>query len=102
MLTPLLEAVNVSCPAPVSVIVPAYNERECIADTLASLLASDHPIDIVVVDDGSTDGAADIAAAVRDPRVRVIRQPGRALRPWATRSCRSSSGARNRSARWKR
>jgi peptidoglycan/xylan/chitin deacetylase (PgdA/CDA1 family) len=30
--------------APVSVIVPAYNERECIADTLASLLASDHAI----------------------------------------------------------
>ena len=60
---------------PVSVVVPAYNERECIADTLGSLLASDHPIEIVVVDDGSTDGTADIAAAVRDPRVRVIRQP---------------------------
>ena len=28
-----------------------------------------------MVDDGSTDGTADIAAAVRDPRVRVIRQP---------------------------
>jgi cellulose synthase/poly-beta-1,6-N-acetylglucosamine synthase-like glycosyltransferase/peptidoglycan/xylan/chitin deacetylase (PgdA/CDA1 family) len=60
--------------APVSVVVPAYNERECIADTIASLLASDHPIEIIVVDDGSTDGTADIAAAVRDPRVRVIRQ----------------------------
>ena len=44
-----------------SVIVPAYNERAGIADTLASLLASDHPIEIVVVDDGSTDGTADIA-----------------------------------------
>ena len=61
--------------APVSVAVPAYTERECIADTLGSLLTGDHPIEIVVVDDGSTDGTADIAAAVRDPRVRVIRQP---------------------------
>jgi cellulose synthase/poly-beta-1,6-N-acetylglucosamine synthase-like glycosyltransferase len=65
--------------APVSVVVPAYTERECIADTLGSLLTGDHPIEIVVVDDGSTDGStdgtADIAAAVRDPRVRVIRQP---------------------------
>lgn len=60
---------------PVSVVVPAYNERECIADTLASLLRSDHPVEIVVVDDGSTDGTAEVAAAVRDPRVRVIRQP---------------------------
>ena len=59
---------------PVSVIVPAYNERAGIADTLASLLASDHPIEIVVVDDGSTDGTADIVEAVPDPRVRVIRQ----------------------------
>jgi cellulose synthase/poly-beta-1,6-N-acetylglucosamine synthase-like glycosyltransferase/peptidoglycan/xylan/chitin deacetylase (PgdA/CDA1 family) len=59
---------------PVSVVVPAYNERAGIADTLASLLASDHPIEIVVVDDGSTDGTADIAEAVPDPRVRVIRQ----------------------------
>ena len=58
-----------------SVVVPAYNERECIADTLGSLLTGDHPIEIVVVDDGSTDGTADIAAAVRGPRVRVIRQP---------------------------
>ena len=55
-------------------VVPAYNESECIADTLGSLLASDHPIEIVVVDDGSTDGTADIVEAVRDPRVRVIRQ----------------------------
>jgi cellulose synthase/poly-beta-1,6-N-acetylglucosamine synthase-like glycosyltransferase len=59
---------------PVSVVVPAYNERAGIADTLAPLLASDHPIEIVVVDDGSTDGTADIAEAVPDPRVRVIRQ----------------------------
>ncbi|WP_214365398.1 bifunctional polysaccharide deacetylase/glycosyltransferase family 2 protein [Pseudonocardia sp. H11422] len=59
---------------PVSVIVPAYNERECIASTVRSLLAGDHPIEVVVVDDGSTDGTADIVEGLGLPGVRVIRQ----------------------------
>ncbi|MFF3333349.1 bifunctional polysaccharide deacetylase/glycosyltransferase family 2 protein [Streptomyces sp. NPDC002888] len=59
---------------PVSVIVPAYNEKECIANTLNSLAQSTHPIEIIVVDDGSTDGTAEIAASLGMPNVRVIRQ----------------------------
>ncbi|WP_020135948.1 bifunctional polysaccharide deacetylase/glycosyltransferase family 2 protein [Streptomyces sp. 351MFTsu5.1] len=63
---------------PVSVIVPAYNEKECIANTLKSLARSSHPIEIIVVDDGSTDGTSEIAreAARRlgMTNVRVIRQ----------------------------
>ncbi|MFJ2116772.1 bifunctional polysaccharide deacetylase/glycosyltransferase family 2 protein, partial [Streptomyces sp. NPDC087850] len=59
---------------PVSVIVPAYNEKECIANTVNSLVASTHPIEIVVVDDGSTDGTAEIVEAMGLPNVRVIRQ----------------------------
>ncbi|MEV8555577.1 glycosyltransferase [Streptomyces sp. NPDC051917] len=63
---------------PVSVIVPAYNEKECIANTLESLARSTHPIEIIVVDDGSTDGTSEIArAAAESPgmtNVRVIRQ----------------------------
>jgi len=59
---------------PVSVIVPAYNEKECIAATLTSLARSTHPIEIIVVDDGSTDGTADIAESLGLPGVRVIRQ----------------------------
>ncbi|MGY1583698.1 bifunctional polysaccharide deacetylase/glycosyltransferase family 2 protein [Streptomyces sp. MN13] len=59
---------------PVSVIVPAYNEKECIANTLDSLARSTHPIEIIVVDDGSTDGTADIAESLGLPNVRVIRQ----------------------------
>ncbi|MFF9622163.1 bifunctional polysaccharide deacetylase/glycosyltransferase family 2 protein [Streptomyces griseosporeus] len=59
---------------PVSVIVPAYNEKECIANTLASLARSTHPIEIIVVDDGSTDGTAAIAESLGMPNVRVIRQ----------------------------
>ncbi|PSM38797.1 hypothetical protein C6Y14_35070 [Streptomyces dioscori] len=59
---------------PVTVIVPAYNEKECIANTLKSLARSTHPIEIIVVDDGSTDGTKEIAEALGMPNVRVIRQ----------------------------
>ncbi|CQR62537.1 bifunctional polysaccharide deacetylase/glycosyltransferase family 2 protein [Streptomyces leeuwenhoekii] len=59
---------------PVSVIVPAYNEKECIANTLRSLARSTHPIEIIVVDDGSTDGTAEIAESLGLPDVRVVRQ----------------------------
>ncbi len=60
---------------PVTVLVPAYNEKEIIAETLASLVASTHPIRIIVVDDGSTDGTADIAESLGHPNVTVLRQP---------------------------
>ncbi|WP_103384071.1 bifunctional polysaccharide deacetylase/glycosyltransferase family 2 protein [Pseudonocardia dioxanivorans] len=59
---------------PVSVIIPAYNEKECIAATVRAVAASDHPVEIIVVDDGSTDGTADIVEALDIPGVRLIRQ----------------------------
>ncbi|MEV6171261.1 glycosyltransferase [Streptomyces sp. NPDC051954] len=63
---------------PVSVIVPAYNEKECIANTLESLAKSTHPIEIIIVDDGSSDGTSEIARNAADSlgmrNVRVIRQ----------------------------
>ncbi|MDI2132316.1 bifunctional polysaccharide deacetylase/glycosyltransferase family 2 protein [Yinghuangia seranimata] len=60
---------------PVSVIVPAYNEAAGIEATLRSLVASTHPnVEIIVVDDGSTDETADIAESLGLPGVTVIRQ----------------------------
>lgn len=61
---------------PVSVVVPCYNERECVEKTLRSLVRSDHPaIEVIVVDDGSTDGTADLVEELALPGVRLIRQP---------------------------
>lgn len=61
---------------PVSVVVPAYNEEVGIAATLRSLVASDYPnLDVVVVDDGSTDSTAAVVAGLGLPGVRLIRQP---------------------------
>ena len=60
---------------PVSVIVPAYNEAVGIASTVRSLVGSDYPeLEVVVVDDGSTDDTADIVAALDLPNVRLVRQ----------------------------
>ncbi len=64
-----------SAPQSVSVLLPARNEARVIGATVSSLLASSTAIDeLIVLDDGSTDGTADLAraAAGGDPRLRVI------------------------------
>ncbi|GAA2505317.1 bi-functional transferase/deacetylase [Winogradskya humida] len=61
---------------PVSVIVPAYNEKEGIEAAVRSLAGGDYPaIEVVVVDDGSTDGTAALVERMHLPNVRVIRVP---------------------------
>ncbi len=60
----------------VSVIVPAYNEAANIAATVRSLVRNDYPgIEVIVVDDGSTDGTADIVERLGLLGVHVLRQP---------------------------
>ncbi|MEN8600315.1 bifunctional polysaccharide deacetylase/glycosyltransferase family 2 protein [Microbacterium rhizosphaerae] len=59
---------------PVTVIVPAYNEAAGIEAAVRSIATSTHPVEIIVVDDGSTDDTAGIVERMRLPGVRVIRQ----------------------------
>jgi cellulose synthase/poly-beta-1,6-N-acetylglucosamine synthase-like glycosyltransferase/peptidoglycan/xylan/chitin deacetylase (PgdA/CDA1 family) len=60
----------------VSVIVPAYNEKEGIEAAVRSLAGGDYPrIEVVVIDDGSTDGTATLVERLALPNVRVIRVP---------------------------
>ena len=65
-------------PPLVSVIVPARNEAHNIARCVTSILATTYPnLELIVVDDSSTDGTTAIAreAAMRDPRARFIPSP---------------------------
>jgi biofilm PGA synthesis N-glycosyltransferase PgaC len=62
----------------VSVLIPAYNEEAVVAISVGAALAADYPVlEVLVLDDGSTDRteAAALAAAGADERCRVIRDP---------------------------
>ena len=71
---PTPSGTRIAYPA-VSVIVPAFNEELGIAAAVRSLAASDYPdLEILVVDDGSTDETAAVVEALGTPGVRLIRQ----------------------------
>jgi chlorobactene glucosyltransferase len=72
----------------VSVIVPARNESAVIATVVESILATSYdPIELLVVDDRSTDDTAAIVEGMNDPRLRVVRgerlPAGWYGKPWA-------------------
>ena len=65
---------------PVAAVVPARNEADCIGQTIASLLAQDYPgpWTVILVDDDSSDGTAEIAhrGADGNERLKVVRSRG--------------------------
>lgn len=63
----------------VSIIVPCYNAARWVVDTLSSALQPTAcPVEVVVVDDGSTDGSGDLISD-RFPTVRLICTPNRGV-----------------------
>jgi len=60
----------------ISVIIPLYNKEREIEGTIRSVLAQRlQPLEIVVVDDGSTDHSAALVEAIPSPLIRLVRQP---------------------------
>ena len=63
-----------------SVVIPAHNEAQVIEPTLRSLLTVLEPaiddFELLVVDDGSSDGTSDVVNGIDSPRIRCIRNEG--------------------------
>ena len=62
------------------VVIPTYNEAENIGDVIARVRAAVPPAHILVVDDSSPDGTAELVAAMAaaDPHVHLLSRPGKA------------------------
>jgi len=60
----------------VSVVIPVYNRAATLPRAVASVRAQDFADwELILVDNGSGDGGAEVALALEDPRIRVIRHP---------------------------
>jgi glycosyltransferase involved in cell wall biosynthesis len=58
-----------------SVVIPTYNRAEFISKTIDSVLRqSDGDLEVIVIDDGSTDNTEEVVSAVADPRLRYHRK----------------------------
>ena len=78
-----------------SVVVPAYDVEDYLSDSLRSILGQSHTeLEVVVVDDGSTDTTGEVAdrIATEDSRVRVIHQPNAGLGAARNEGVRRSTG----------
>ena len=69
----------------ISVVMPVYNEAATVLDIIAAVRSVPLELELIIVDDGSTDGTSSILAAISDPAVRVVhhdcnRGKGAALR----------------------
>jgi len=83
--------------ATVSVIMPAYNVEPYLADAIESVLAQTYAdLELVIVDDGSTDGTRAIAeryGAQHPDRIRIVRQDNRGLAAARNAGLRAATGA---------
>lgn len=59
----------------VTVIIPCYNEVKTIQDVIQRVMAVEEADEIIIVDDGSTDGTRDLLPSLKNDLVRVVMHP---------------------------
>ena len=67
------ESKNESSTPLLSVVIPVYNERNFVAELVSRVLAEDYDMEVLLIDDGSTDGSREIIAGLAEqhPQVHV-------------------------------
>ena len=64
------------CPKVISIVIPLYNKEVIVARSVGSVLSQSYrDLELIVVDDGSTDGSVAVVEGIHDERIRLIRQP---------------------------
>ncbi|MBX2973271.1 MAG: glycosyltransferase family 2 protein [Flavobacteriales bacterium] len=71
-------------PPKVSVLITLYNKAPFVGEAIQSVLAQTYTdLEVLVVDDASTDGGLDVVRAFSDPRIRILESPVNTGRPAA-------------------
>lgn len=78
----------------VSILLPVYNAEPYLAEAIETLLGQTFTdFELIIVNDGCTDGSAGIIARYRDPRIRVLEQENRGLSPSLNRAVAEARGS---------
>jgi glycosyltransferase involved in cell wall biosynthesis len=69
-------SIHVAVPGLISVVLPTYNRQATLLRSIASVLAQSYTaLELIVIDDCSTDRSAELVAAIDDPRLRYVPLP---------------------------
>lgn len=77
----------------VSIIIPLFNSGSTISETLQSLIDQTYDnLEIIIIDDGSTDNSLEIVSAFSDPRIKIFKQSHKGPGPQRNFGIKNSTG----------